>query len=93
MFGIGMQELMIIAIIALIVVGPKKLPDLAKNLGKGFSEFKKATQGVTEDIKETMKGDAEPKNNDGLKQSFLMKKPDTAETTTGSPGIFPRNDE
>ena len=37
MFGIGLPELIIIAIIALIVVGPKKLPDLAKTLGKGFS--------------------------------------------------------
>jgi TatA/E family protein of Tat protein translocase len=44
MFGIGMQKLIIIAIIALIVVGPKKLPDLAKTLGKGFSEFHKATE-------------------------------------------------
>ncbi len=89
MFGIGMQELMIIAIIVLIVVGPKKLPDLAKSLGKGFSEFKKATQGVTEDIKETMKDGAEPKNNDGLKQSFLMKKHYTAETKAGLPDNIP----
>ena len=39
MFGIGMQELIIIAIIALLVVGPKKLPDLAKTLGKTFGEL------------------------------------------------------
>ena len=77
MFGIGMQELIIIAIIALIVVGPKKLPDLAKTLGKGFNEFKKATDGVAEDLKETIKDDEKPKNNDdGLKDSLLMKKPD-----------------
>jgi Tat protein translocase TatB subunit len=66
MFGIGMQELIIIAIIALLIVGPKKLPDLAKTLGKGFSEFKKATDGITDDLKETMK--------DGLKDSLLLKK-------------------
>ena len=42
MFGIGMQELIIIAIIALIIVGPKKLPDLAKTLGKSFGELRKA---------------------------------------------------
>jgi Tat protein translocase TatB subunit len=41
MFGIGMQELLIILVIALIVVGPKKLPDLAKSLGRGFAEFKR----------------------------------------------------
>jgi|APIni6443716594_1056825.scaffolds.fasta_scaffold1125949_1 sec-independent protein translocase protein TatA len=84
MFGIGMQELIIIAIIALIIVGPKKLPDLAKSLGKGFSEFKKATDGVTEDLKETLKDDEKPKNDDGLKDSLLMKKPDTEESKKNS---------
>jgi len=73
MFGIGMQELIIIAIIALIIVGPKKLPDLAKSLGKGFSEFKRATDGITDDIKETLKED-EKKDDDGLKDSLLLKK-------------------
>jgi len=76
MFGIGMQELIIIAIIALLVVGPKKLPDLAKSLGKGFSEFCRAADGVTEDIKQAVKEDDKPKNDDEWKNSLLMKKPD-----------------
>jgi Tat protein translocase TatB subunit len=73
MFGIGMQELIIIAVIALIIVGPKKLPDLAKTLGKGFSEFKKATEGITDDLKETMKEDKK-QDDDGVKDSLLLKK-------------------
>lgn len=46
MFGIGMPELLIIMVVALLVIGPKKLPDLAKSLGKGMSEFRKATDEI-----------------------------------------------
>jgi Tat protein translocase TatB subunit len=83
MFGIGMQELIIIAVIALLIVGPKKLPDLAKTLGKGFSEFRKATDGITDDIKETLKDDKK-QDDEGWKDSLLMKKPDTEETKPDS---------
>jgi len=75
MFGIGVQELIIIAIIALLVVGPKKLPDLAKTLGKGFRDFKNATDGITEDLKQTMKSDDKPDDkpkDDALKDSLLL---------------------
>lgn len=41
MFGLGMTEIVLILVIALVVVGPKKLPEVAKGLGKGFAEFKK----------------------------------------------------
>lgn len=86
MFGIGVQELIIIAIIALLIVGPKKLPDLAKTLGKGFRDFKNATEGVTEDLKDALKEDDKTKPDDGLKDSLLSKKPEAAEGKKEAPG-------
>jgi len=46
MFGIGMTELMVILVIGLIVIGPKKLPELARSLGKGLAEFRRASTEV-----------------------------------------------
>ncbi len=57
MFGIGMPEMILILAVALIVIGPKKLPDLAKSLGKAMGEFKKATR----DLKDSMQIDTELK--------------------------------
>jgi TatA/E family protein of Tat protein translocase len=50
MFGMGMPEIILILAVALIVLGPKKLPEIAKSLGRGIAEFKKATQEFKENI-------------------------------------------
>jgi sec-independent protein translocase protein TatB len=46
----GMPEIILILAIALIVLGPKKLPEIAKALGRGIAEFKKATQDFKESL-------------------------------------------
>ena len=50
MFGIGMPEMILILAVALIVIGPKKLPDLAKSLGRAMGEFNKATSALTQSM-------------------------------------------
>lgn len=50
MFGMSMPEILLILAVALIVIGPKKLPDLARSLGKGFREFRSATRELKESI-------------------------------------------
>jgi len=52
MFGIGFPELILIMAVALIVVGPDKLPELAKSLGKGIVELKKAASSLKESLNE-----------------------------------------
>jgi Tat protein translocase TatB subunit len=75
MFGIGMPEMLLILAVALIVIGPKKLPDLAKSLGKAMGEFKKATS----EIKQSIGVDADFKE---VKESFTDIQKDIKETVT-----------
>jgi len=52
MFGIGMTELMVILVIGLLVIGPKKLPELARSLGRGLAEFRRASTDMRREFLE-----------------------------------------
>ena len=71
MFGLGMPEILLILAIALIVIGPKKLPELAKTLGRAMGEFKRSAQelkrsidieSTVTDIKDIESDDSQLKN-------------------------------
>jgi Tat protein translocase TatB subunit len=50
MFGIGMTELLVIFVIGLLVLGPKRLPELARNLGRGLAEFRRASLDIRKEF-------------------------------------------
>jgi sec-independent protein translocase protein TatB len=57
MFGLSFTELLIIAVLALILLGPDKLPDAMKTMGKGLREFQKATQDLKDQIEDEVFAD------------------------------------
>jgi Tat protein translocase TatB subunit len=67
MFGIGFPELLLIAVIALVVIGPQRLPDLARALGRGFAEFRRAT----DELKQTFEEETRAARSQELRKKLL----------------------
>jgi Tat protein translocase TatB subunit len=62
MFGIGTQELILIFLVAFIFLGPKKLPEIARSLGKAVREFRKASSELREEVEKEIEDTKEEIN-------------------------------
>ena len=86
MFGIGMPELLLILAVALIVLGPKKLPELARALGKGMAEFRRATEELKDEFRQLENEPSETSAKGFEKEDPVLAKP--ADSSTHSPVSF-----
>jgi len=87
MFGIGMPELLVILVVALVVLGPQRLPELARTLGKAMAEFRRQTSDIMEEFQvqgmlDDERRPAPPK----------PKAPEPPPTPTAAPGTTPSGD-
>jgi sec-independent protein translocase protein TatA len=73
MFGLGAQELLLILLVILLLFGAKKIPEIARGLGKGMSEFKRAMRETQDEITR-------------VEPPAEQKKPDVEEKSAGSVG-------
>lgn len=65
MFGIGMPELVLILVVALIVLGPRRLPEIARALGKSMAEFRRATEEIKEELESAEESARRPSSPQG----------------------------
>jgi sec-independent protein translocase protein TatA len=87
MFGLGIPELIVIFVIALVVFGPKKLPDLGKSIGRAMAEFKKAQQDFQESVQSEMREVQKTTNLEELKKMGSLEDLTAVnKTDAGKPG-------
>lgn len=91
MFGLGMQELIIIMVIALLVFGANKLPEIGRGLGRGIREFRKASSELTDGPEETPEETEKPAKPPAVKQAEPAGGEEEEKKTADSPSESPKS--
>jgi len=89
MLGGHLYELIIVLVIALVVFGPKRLPELGSSLGKGIREFRKATTDLQDSIKVDTAANLPPEQPTHMDNGYA----NTAHTTAEYTAAPPRNEQ
>lgn len=89
MFNLGFEELLLILAIALIVVGPSKLPDLARAIGRGYAEFRRAMDELKQTIEQDetvreIKAEFQSAQNQTLYSNVMSQLSSTTQSTNSS---------
>lgn len=79
MFGLGIGEIAVILVIALIFIGPKKLPEIARGLGKGIREFQGAVKGITDPLNTPFEQNKNENKLDNVTENTVIQSNDDTE--------------
>jgi sec-independent protein translocase protein TatA len=86
---LGGWEIVLILAVVLILFGAKKLPELAKGLGSGIKEFKKATREVTDEISHAMDDNNPPPPPRRISQTTVQPEPEQSAPSSTTPAASP----